>query len=616
MFEREAFSQEITQTDAERRGQGQKRERRSGLVVAVNGSRATVAARMADVISEGDHFWSVGELVSIYGKRSRVVGLVQEMVAQDRIWDPSLNNYVHANIEILGEVTDVAGRPVFRRGVSSYPSLGSAVDCIRQADLAAIYDLGDRKASVIGTLVQADIPAAVDIDAMLRRHFAIVGTTGVGKSTSIGILLRTAIKERPNMRVVILDPHNEYSTVFQDEAATIEASCFELPFWLFQFEEFLEVVYRGAPAAQDETEFLREAVSEARERFSSQDRSSLVKWHGRSEEGGAETPRPYRLVDIFTRIEAEIGRLEPRYSRVALRNLKHRLEAISNDQNFRFMFGKAAVDGRMDFVTRSLFRLQDVARPVTILRMAGIPSDVVNASVSVLTRLAFDLCVQHRGRQEMLVVCEEAHRYVPAELSLGFVPTRRSIARIAKEGRKYGCYLGIVTQRPAELDPTILSQCSTIFAMRLSNAADQQIMRSAIPDNAAGALEFISALNNREAIAFGEAAATAMRMVFATQDEAHLPRMTLEPGELVAGITEIAAESLEPVDEPQGQPVWSREKAVSTPAAIVASAEPRNNPFERFQEPISAPSFGGWSTAKRTEGFAARERLLNDRLKR
>ncbi len=317
----------------------------------------------------------------------------------------------------------------------------------------------------------------------------------------------------------------------------MEASRFELPFWLFQFEEFLEVVYRGTPAPLEESDFLREAIADAREQFSGSERTALTKWNNRSEEGCAETPRPYRLTDVVTQIDAEIGRLEPRYPRAALRNLKHRIEAISNDQNFRFMFGKAAVDARMDFVTRSLFRLHDTARPVTILRMAGIPADVVNASVSVLARLAFDLCVLHNGRQEVLVVCEEAHRYVPADHSLGFHPTRRSIARIAKEGRKYGCYLGIVTQRPAELDPTILSQCSTVFAMRLSNAADQQIMRSAIPDNAAGALEFISALNNREAIAFGEAVATAMRMVFAMQDESHLPRMSTDWDEQRPGRT-------------------------------------------------------------------------------
>ena len=228
--------------------------------------------------------------------------------------------------------------------------------------------------------------------------------------------------------------------------------------------------------------------------------------------------------DVLAQIDVEIGRLEPRYPRPALRNLKHRLEALSNDQNFRFMFGKAAVDARMDFVTRSLFRLHDTGKPVTILRMAGIPADVVNASVSVLSRLAFDLCVLHRGKQEVLVVCEEAHRYVPSDLSLGFHPTRRSIARIAKEGRKYGCYLGIVTQRPAELDPTIISQCNTLFSMRLANERDQALLRSAVSDAAANLLSFVPSLGTREVLAFGEGVALPTRLRFKEVPPHQLPR--------------------------------------------------------------------------------------------
>jgi DNA helicase HerA-like ATPase len=114
---------------------------------------------------------------------------------------------------------------------------------------------------------------------------------------------------------------------------------------------------------------------------------------------------------------------------------------------------------------------------------------------------------------------------VPSDPTLGFTPTRQAIARIAKEGRKYGCYLGVVTQRPGELDPTILSQCSTIFAMRLSNERDQQIIRSAISDASASTINFLSSIGNREAIAFGEGVATTMRLRFAQLDRHELPAM-------------------------------------------------------------------------------------------
>jgi uncharacterized protein len=147
--------------------------------------------------------------------------------------------------------------------------------------------------------------------------------------------------------------------------------------------------------------------------------------------------------------------------------------------------------------------------------------------VAVLARLAFDLAMWSGDTFEVLVLCEEAHRYVPQDAKLGFAPTRQSISRIAKEGRKYGCYIGVITQRPGELDPTILSQCSTVFAMRLGNDRDQEIIRSAISDSSASQITFLSAIGNREAIAFGEGVATPMRMRFTTQTQEQLPNAAL-----------------------------------------------------------------------------------------
>ena len=159
--------------------------------------------------------------------------------------------------------------------------------------------------------------------------------------------------------------------------------------------------------------------------------------------------------------------------------------------------------------------------------MAGFPAEVVDAVVSVLCRLAFDLGVWGRGRLPLLVVAEEAHRYVPADKRMGFGPTRRSISRIAKEGRKYGVYLGLVTQRPAELDPTILSQCSSIFAMRMANEADHAIIRSAVSDAASSTLAALPSIGNREAIAFGEAVSMPMRVSFASLPPDRLPQNQL-----------------------------------------------------------------------------------------
>jgi len=144
--------------------------------------------------------------------------------------------------------------------------------------------------------------------------------------------------------------------------------------------------------------------------------------------------------------------------------------------------------------------------------------------VSVLCRLAFDFALWSDGAAPLLVVCEEAHRYVAADRTSGFGPTRRSISRIAKEGRKYGVFLGVVTQRPAELDPTILSQCSTLFALRMTNDRDQAILRSAVSDAAANLLDFLPSLGTGECLAFGEGVALPMRMRFRRLEPHQLPK--------------------------------------------------------------------------------------------
>jgi hypothetical protein len=126
----------------------------------------------------------------------------------------------------------------------------------------------------------------------------------------------------------------------------------------------------------------------------------------------------------------------------------------------------------------------------------------------------------------LTLVCEEAHRYVPSVPKLGFEPCKRAIAKIAKEGRKYGVALCIVSQRPAEIDPTILSQCNTVFALRMSNDRDQEIVTSAITDTSSGLLEFLPALGQREALAFGDGVALPVRIIFDELPADRLPRST------------------------------------------------------------------------------------------
>jgi hypothetical protein len=142
----------------------------------------------------------------------------------------------------------------------------------------------------------------------------------------------------------------------------------------------------------------------------------------------------------------------------------------------------------------------------------------------VVSRLAFDFGLWSDGAMPMLFVCEEAHRFAPADKTAGFAPTRRALLRIAKEGRKYGVYLGLVTQRPAELDTTIISQCNTLFAMRMANDRDQALLRSAVTDAIANLLAFVPSLGTREVVAFGEGLSLPARLTFKSLPAARLPR--------------------------------------------------------------------------------------------
>lgn len=496
-----------------------------GRVVACSGSRATIAAVAEQGGTDLTELWSVGRLISISVGRNRVVALVYQMNTGSHAWGECEDNIFKIETELLGEVrVDEDGREEFSTGISRYPYLGAIAHRIRSADLMRIYDAGEGTTAVIGKLTQDEsIDAAIHIPTMLSKHFAVVGSTGVGKSTAVSLLLHKAIAADPKLRVLILDPHNEFAAAFPEHAVTIDTDTLDLPFWLMRLEEFAEVVFRGRPPVPEELDMLRDIMPEAKRAFRGSD-NSLVRRTTEKSSITADTPVPYRMADLLALIDERIGRLEGRSEKPFLRSLKMRLIAAINDPRYHFMFSNNTISDTITETIAQIFRIPGENRPICTFQLAGIPSEVVNSVASVLCRMAFEVALWSDGAIHMLVVCEEAHRYIPSDPSLGFVPTRQAIARIAKEGRKYGVSLGIITQRPGELDQTILSQCSTLFAMRLANDRDQEIIRSAIPNSSISTTSFISSIGNGEAIAFGEAISVPMRMRFSRVDEKLLPK--------------------------------------------------------------------------------------------
>ncbi|HZA02421.1 MAG TPA: DUF87 domain-containing protein, partial [Hyphomicrobiaceae bacterium] len=416
----------------------------------------------------------------------------------------------------------------FNRGVTIYPSLGDRVRVASKAELEWAF-CGDAGTSVrVGCIRQdASIPAMVRVDDLLGKHFAVLGTTGTGKSCTTALILRSILQKNPAAHVVLLDPHNEYGTAFAEWGEVISPRNLQLPFWLLTFEELVEVLMGDAQSRKAEVEILQELIPVAKSRYSS-GRSKLNEAlrKGVLDPGRftVDTPVPYRISDLTSLIDERMGKLENRKDLQPYRQLRTRIDTISQDARYAFLFGSLTVVDGMAQILGRIFRVPVNEKPITILELTGLPTEVINVVVSVLCRMTFDFAMWSEGQVPVTLVCEEAHRYVPANTNLGFEPCKRAIAKIAKEGRKYGASLCIVTQRPTEIDPTILSQCNTVFALRMSNDRDQQIVQSAVSDTGSGLLEFLPALGQREAIAFGDGVTLPVRIKFDELPKTALPR--------------------------------------------------------------------------------------------
>ncbi|MDP9836784.1 DNA helicase HerA-like ATPase [Neorhizobium huautlense] len=519
------FQKAMTAGEQERRDGDRPGNRLLGRIVACNGAHATIAAVAENGETGLTELWSIGRLISISVGTNRVVAISYSMSTDKNEWIDGADNEFRIEVELLGEVrVSPDGREEFSRGISRYPYLGAIAHRIRSADLVRIYDTGQSESCVIGKLTQDEsIDATIHIPSMLSKHFAVVGSTGVGKSTAVSLLLNKAIEADPKLRVLILDPHNEFAAAFPEKAVVIDTDTLDLPFWLMRLEEFAEVVFRGRTPVAEELDILRDLIPEAKRAFRGSE-NSLMRRTTEKSSVTADTPVPYRMADLLALIDERIGRLEGRSEKPVLRSLKMRVTSAINDPRYHFMFSNNTIQDTIMETIAHIFRIPGEDRPISTFQLAGIPSEVVNSVASILCRMSFELALWSNGAIHMLVVCEEAHRYVPADRELGFVPTRQAIARIAKEGRKYGVSLGVITQRPGELDQTILSQCSTVFAMRLANDKDQEIIRSAIPNSSVSTTSFLSSIGNGEAIAFGEAITVPMRMRFTRVDQSHLPK--------------------------------------------------------------------------------------------
>jgi len=502
-----------------------------GRIVSVTGSKAIV---LLDSQSEGQRAIDrpdMGTLMAIDTAKTVVLAIVSALSVPVPAHRDGDTEIWIAELGLVGELwRDKTGQAtIFARGVTVYPSLGDRVRVASKAELAAAF-CGDPTRSVrIGCIRQdSTIPAMVRVDELLGKHLAILGTTGTGKSCTTALILRAILERNPAAHIVLLDPHNEYASAFKEWAEVISPRNMQLPFWLLNFEEIVEVLISDQ-SRKAEIEILQELIPIAKARYNAgraRDNQPTRRPMLEQARFTVDTPVPYRISDLTGLIDERMGKLENKKDLSPYRQLKARIDAISQDGRYAFMFGSLTVYDGMTQVLSRIFRVPVNDRPITIVELTGLPTEIINVVVSVLSRMTFDFAHWSEGKVPLTLVCEEAHRYVPAEARLGFEPCKRAIAKIAKEGRKYGVALCIVSQRPAEVDPTILSQCNTVFALRMSNDRDQEIVTSAITDTGSGLLEFLPSLGQREALAFGDGVALPVRIKFDELPATALPRGT------------------------------------------------------------------------------------------
>ena len=494
-----------------------------GIVVQIAGSSSQLvmdARRVDQLMGDADPCIAMaGQVGSQVKMRVGNVWLIASV--RSVTLDRRDNASIIADIDFLGEGDEekLTGRIYrFRRGVTRYPTPGTEIFPVSSRDMQEIYAADERPHVQIGTVYPTtDTRAALYVDSMLGKHFALLGSTGTGKSTSAALILHRICDLSPQGHIVMIDPHGEYGAAFATNGAVFDVNNLALPYWLMNFEEHCEVFVTSEGSERTvDCDILAKCLLAARQR------NRLAESIGRLT---VDSPIPYLLSDLTAILQNEMGKLDKGTGALPYMRLKTKIDEIKTDPRYSFMFsGMLVADSMQEFLAK-IFRLPSGGKPISIIDVSAMPSDITSVVVSVLSRLVFDYALWARDEPQrpVLLVCEEAHRYIPSTTTGSGQAVRRILERIAKEGRKYGVSLGLITQRPSDLAEGVLSQCGTIISMRLNNDRDQAFVKAAMPEGARGFLDSIPALRNREAIICGEGVAVPIRVALDNLEEERRP---------------------------------------------------------------------------------------------
>ncbi|MEO0069549.1 MAG: ATP-binding protein [candidate division WOR-3 bacterium] len=494
-----------------------------GYVVEVQGERVRVELTVDTTkpLMDGYYPGQPGSYVKIPSQGHRIIGIVSgvkvETTAPFGEITVSPSSRKIADCVLLGTLSS-SGR--FARGVIVYPNVGHPVQMVTAKELEMIFSEFIEFGFSFGHPSSAERERVyIDVDKFFGHHIAVLGATGSGKSCTVASILQEVIKKYANAHIVVLDLHGEYRAAFPEESNLIQAENAELPYWLLNFDEFVDLlVDKSEMTAKNQITVLRDCLVRARQAWDTKEQLGLGSLLT------ADSPVCFDFDDMVSMIrEWNIqmiynakGELEegPLYG--AFEKFLIRLDSKLSDPRYNFIFKPTTYTKSATFpdLLRSYLSVESPHR-ITLIDLSGVPSEAVEVVVALVVRLVFEFNLWNPQREQcpILLVLEEAHNYVPSKSDDRFTAARTAVERITKEGRKYGVGLIVVSQRPKELSETVLSQCGTFIAMRLTNPEDQNYVRRLVPDSLAGLMNMLPALRTGEALILGEAVAMPTRMM-------------------------------------------------------------------------------------------------------
>ena len=516
-----------------------------GTIIEVDGSR--IIAELHPSLTElsrvyGGETYPIGQFGSIlrihFGRRLiyALVGRLR-MKAEyeaEREATPRASadeRVIEADLFGEGEWTldDSGGaRLEFERGVATYPLPQQTIYLTPKSELRTIY--GHTRGAVIelGEHVGAGgAPCYADLNELLGKHTAILGSTGAGKSGAVAAILHSILERGQQAgyakwypRIVVLDPHNEYGAAFSTHSRlSTEDGSLVLPYWLLNFQETIALLIGKTEfVATSQANIVKSALLAARDegaRALSLEADAIT----------VDSPVPYKLATLRSQIEAD---KPSQLSRQDSHNsILQKLNVLQSDGRLGFLMSEW--DGSAtDPFPKIVERLLGEGPPPRVVDLSGVPNEVAGVASAVIARTLFNLKVwqtaDERASDPVLLVCEEAHRYVPNRGDAQYEAAQEAIRRVAKEGRKYGVGLLLVSQRPSEIESTVLSQCNSWIVLRITNDSDREHVRGVLPDSMAGLTKMLSGLRRREAIFVGQAAMLPSRIMIRRLLDGQIPK--------------------------------------------------------------------------------------------